>query len=146
MPGGDPGHTQPKYLLALLEKQTALLHKYHPKAQMWMSPQSFSKEWMEEFYGLMKAEPAWLGGIVYGPQTRDDMPDARALVMPKKYPIRHYPDITHSTQAQFAVPDWDVAYAVTEGREGPIRAPLRSAISSARTWTSASASSPTRKA
>ena len=74
VPGGDPGHTQPKYLFALLEKQTALLHKYHPKAQMWMSPQSFSKDWIEEFYGLMKAEPAWLGGVVYGPQTRDDIP------------------------------------------------------------------------
>ena len=118
VPGGDPGHTQPKYLFALLEKQTALLRKYHPKAQMWMSPQSFSKDWIEEFYGLMKSEPAWLGGIVYGPQTRDDIPTLAARI-PKKYPIRHYPDITHSTQAQFAVPDWDVAYAVTEGREGP---------------------------
>lgn len=118
VPGGDPGHTQPKYLFALLEKQTALLRKYHPKAQMWMSPQSFDKDWMEEFYGLMKAEPAWLGGIVYGPQTRDDMPTLASRI-PKKYPIRQYPDITHSTQAQFAVPDWDVAYAVTEGREGP---------------------------
>jgi len=118
VPGGDPGHTQPKYLFALLEKQTALLRKYHPKAQMWMSPQSFSKDWIEEFYDLMKSEPARLGGIVYGPQTRDDIP-ALAARIPKKYPIRHYPDITHSTQAQFAVPDWDVAYAVTEGREGP---------------------------
>jgi hypothetical protein len=118
VPGGDPGHTQPRYLFALLEKQTALLRKYHPKAQMWMSPQSFSKEWIEEFYGLMKSEPAWLGGIVYGPQTRDDIPTVAARI-PKRYPIRHYPDITHSTQAQFAVPDWDVAYAVTEGREGP---------------------------
>jgi len=118
VPGGDPGHTQPKYLFALLEKQTALLRKYHPRAQMWMSPQSFGQEWMEEFYGLMKSEPAWLGGIVYGPQTRDDVP-ALAARIPKKYPIRHYPDITHSTHSQFAVPDWDVAYAVTEGREGP---------------------------
>jgi hypothetical protein len=118
VPGGDPGHTQPKYLFALLEKQTALLRKYHPKAQMWMSPQSFGKDWIEEFYGLMKSEPAWLGGIVYGPQTRDDIPTLAARI-PKKYPIRHYPDITHSTQAQFAVPDWDAAYAVTEGREGP---------------------------
>jgi hypothetical protein len=118
VPGGDPGHTQPKYLFALLEKQTALLHKYHPKAQMWMSPQSFGKEWMEEFYGLMQAGPAWLSGIVYGPQTRDDIPTLAGRI-PKRYPIRHYPDITHSTQAQFAVPDWDVAYAVTEGREGP---------------------------
>ena len=118
VPGGDPGHTQPKYLFALLEKQTALLHKHHPKAQMWMSPQSFGKEWMEEFYQLMQANPAWLSGIVYGPQTRDDIPTMAARI-PSRYPIRHYPDITHSTQAQFAVPDWDVAFAVTEGREGP---------------------------
>ena len=32
VPGGDPGHTQPQHLLALLEKQTASLHQYHPKA------------------------------------------------------------------------------------------------------------------
>src|SRR5205823_4831097 len=49
VPGGDPGHTQPKYLMALLEKQTANLRKYHPKAQMWMSPQGFTAEWMDEF-------------------------------------------------------------------------------------------------
>src|SRR5262249_9202668 len=30
---------------------------------------------------------------------------------------RHYPDITHSRQCQFPVPNWDVAYAVTEARE-----------------------------
>ena len=54
VPGGDPGHTQPKHLMALLEKQTASLHKYHPKAQMWMSPQGFTKAWMDEFY----ADPA----------------------------------------------------------------------------------------
>src|SRR5260370_8040262 len=72
----------------------------------------------------MKSEPAWLGGIVYGPQTRDDIPTLAARI-PKKYPIRHYPDITHSTQAQFAVPDWDVAYAVTEGREGPNPSPTQ---------------------
>jgi hypothetical protein len=37
--------------------------------------------------------------------------------VPRRYPIRHYPDITHSRQSQYPVPDWDVAYAVTEGRE-----------------------------
>ena len=50
VPGGDPGHTQPKYLMALLEKQTANLHRYHPKAQMWVSPQSFTQQWMDEFF------------------------------------------------------------------------------------------------
>jgi sugar phosphate isomerase/epimerase len=32
VPGGDPGHTEPKYLLALLQKQKVGLRKYHPKA------------------------------------------------------------------------------------------------------------------
>ena len=43
VPGGDPGHTQPKHLFALLEKQTALLRRYHPKAQMWMSRRASAK-------------------------------------------------------------------------------------------------------
>ncbi len=117
VPGGDPGHTQPKYLLSLLEKQTRLLHKYHPKAQMWVSPQSFSKAWLAEFYEILdKEQPAWLSGVVFGPQISASLPALRAAV-PKKYPIRHYPDITHSRQSQYPVPDWDVAYAVTEGRE-----------------------------
>ena len=60
VPGGDPGHTQPKYLMALLEKQAANLRRFHPDAQMWVSPQSFSAEWLDEFLALLKAEPAWL--------------------------------------------------------------------------------------
>jgi hypothetical protein len=116
VPGGDPGHTQPKHLMALLEKQTASLHKFHPKAQMWMSPQGFDAAWMDEFLGIMRGEPAWLSGIVFGPQIRMSLPKLREAI-PKKYPIRHYPDITHSKQSQYPVPDWDIAYAVTESRE-----------------------------
>src|SRR5215475_7622369 len=70
VPGGDPGHTEPKILMSLLEKQTENLHRYHPRAQMWMSPQSFNREWMDEFLGIMKTEPKWLSGIVFGPQIR----------------------------------------------------------------------------
>ena len=45
--------------LALLEKQTALLHRYHPKAQMWVSPQSFNREWMDQFLAyLPRQQPA----------------------------------------------------------------------------------------
>jgi hypothetical protein len=118
VPGGDPGHTQPKYMFALLEKQTQNLRRYHPKAQMWMSPQGFNQEWMEEFYGLMKQEPAWLSGVVFGPQIRVSYRELRERV-PRKYPLRFYPDITHSIQSQYPVPDWDTVYALTEGREGP---------------------------
>ena len=57
VPGGDPGHTEPKVLMALLEKQTAVLHRYHPKAQMWVSPQGFNQAWLEEFYAILKTSP-----------------------------------------------------------------------------------------
>jgi hypothetical protein len=116
VPGGDPGHTQPKYLMALLEKQTQVLRRYHPKAQMWMAPQGFDQAWMNEFAEIIRKEPAWLSGIVYGPQTRLTLSQIRELV-PKRYPLRHYPDITHSRHCQYPVPDWDTAFAVTEGRE-----------------------------
>ena len=116
VPGGDPGHTEPRYLMALLEKQTENLRRYHPKASMWVSPQGFNAPWMEQFFGLMDKQPAWLTGVVFGPQVRVNLPELRARI-PKRYPIRFYPDITHSTNSEFAVNDWDVAYAQTEERE-----------------------------
>jgi hypothetical protein len=115
-PGGDPGDTPPKLLMPLLEKQTANLKRYHPKATMWVAPQSFTQEWMDDFLSIVRKEPAWLGGIVYGPQTRVSMPKLRELI-PAKYPLRHYPDITHSRHCQFPVPNWDTAFALTENRE-----------------------------
>ena len=117
VPGGDPGHTEPKVLMALLEKEARVLRQSHPKAQMWVSPQSFNRPWLDEFLEILNREqPAWLNGVVFGPQIRVSLAELRAKV-PKRFPIRHYPDITHSLQSQYPVPDWDVAYAVTEGRE-----------------------------
>jgi len=116
VPGGDPGHTEPRHMFALLEKQTASLRKHHPRAQIWMSPQGFTGEWMEQFYSIIQKEPAWFGGIVFGPQVRDDLPILRKRV-PKRYPIRRYPDITHSLRSQYPVPEWDIAHALTSERE-----------------------------
>ena len=116
VPGGDPGHTQPKYLFRLLEHVAAELHKTHPHAQMWVSPQSFSAAWLEEFYTLLAEHPAWLTGVVYGPEMRDSPEQFRKRV-PAAYPIRFYPDITHTAAAQYPVPHWDPAFALTEGRE-----------------------------
>jgi hypothetical protein len=116
VPGGDPGHTEPKYMFALLEKQTASLRRYHPKAQMWLSPQGFTKEWRDQFWSLLAKEPAWLAGLVFGPQVYGSLEEFRAQT-PKRYPVRFYPDITHSIHAEFPVPDWDFAFATTQGRE-----------------------------
>ncbi|MGH9370949.1 MAG: hypothetical protein ACRD15_05405, partial [Vicinamibacterales bacterium] len=127
VPGGDPGHTQPAHLMALLERQTASLRKHHPKAQMWVSAQGFTKAWMDEFYQILKSEPAWLTGIVFGPQVRDSLPTLRASV-PKRYRIRRYPDITHSLRSQYPVQDWDIAHALTSQREQINPRPLDEAV------------------
>ena len=116
VPGGDPGHTHPKYLMPLLEKQTASLHKFHPKAQMWVAPQGFSTEWLNEFYAILRTGPAWLNGVAFGPQIRVSLAELRAAV-PARYPIRLYPDITHSLRAQYPVRAWDPAYQLTLNRE-----------------------------
>jgi hypothetical protein len=116
VPGGDPGHTQPKYLFPMLEKQTARLRRYHPQASIWVSPQGFTDSWMQEFLGLVRTEPEWLGGVVFGPQVRMPLAELRKQV-PARYPIRLYPDITHTVHGEYTVPDWDMAFAITQGRE-----------------------------
>lgn len=117
VPGGDPGHTEPLVMMKLLEKQTANLHRTHPNATMWMSPQGFYKDWMDLFLNYMQTEqPKWMTGIVFGPQNRLRIEELRAA-LPAQYPIRHYPDITHTAMCQFPVPDWDLAFALTQTRE-----------------------------
>ena len=117
VPGGDPGHTEPRTLLALLKRQAANLRRYHPRAQMWVSPQSFDAEWYGQFINILRTEqPEWLAGVAYGPQVRVPLAQFRRDV-PARYPIRNYPDITHCVRCQFPVPDWEAAYALTEGRE-----------------------------
>ena len=116
VPGGDPGHTEPRHMFTLLERQTASLRQFHPKATMWLSPQGFTVDWMNQFYDLMAKQPAWLTGLVFGPQVRDPLPTLRAKI-DKRYKIRRYPDITHSLRAQYPVPDWDIAHAQTSNRE-----------------------------
>ncbi len=126
VPSGDPGDTRPRVLLPFLAKQTANLRRYHPKAQMWVSGQGFNREQLEEFFTLLRQGQDWLTGVVYGPQIRVSLADFRKAV-PHRYPIRNYPDITHSRHCQYPVPDWDLAFALTEGREVSNPCPVRMA-------------------
>ena len=78
---------------------------------MWVSPQGFSKAWLDEFIEmLVKDEPKWLAGVVFGPQQFASLKELRKM-LPSRYPIRGYPDITHSLGCQHPVPDWDFAFA-----------------------------------
>jgi hypothetical protein len=137
VPGGDPGKRHhPPILLSFLEKQKKNLNKYHPKAQLWMSPQDFheNKGFWPAFLDIMQnQQPAWLDGIVFGPsvwvpqpkpkrrRTRieimmDSLPALRKAI-PAQYPIRRYPDITHSGGSQYEIPNRDSAWDKTVGRE-----------------------------
>ncbi|MHC4624915.1 MAG: beta-N-acetylhexosaminidase family protein [Planctomycetota bacterium] len=121
VPGGDPGHTHPTELLPFMEKQKKNLNKYHPKARIWMSPQGFDRfvdrGWMKAFLDILQNEqPAWLDGVVFGPQLCISLPKLRQEV-PAMYPIRRYPDITHSGGGQYKLKDWDKAFHKTLGRE-----------------------------
>ena len=116
VPGGDPGHTEPAAMFGLLERQTASLRTFHPRLTMWLSPQGFTAQWMETFYGLMARQPAWLTGLAIGPQNRDSLDTVRKRI-PAQYRLRRYPDITHTIRAEYPVPGWDVAFARTLERE-----------------------------
>lgn len=117
VPGGDPGNTPPKLLLALLEKQAANLRAVHPNAQVWVTPQGFDQTELTEFIDLLVSQDMpWLSGVAFGPQVRISLPELRRAI-PERYPIIRYDDLTHSMRCQYPVPQWDPAYALTENRE-----------------------------
>ena len=117
VPGGDPGHTAPGPLMALVAREAEELHRYHPKATVWVSAQGFDRKAYSDFYALLKQQqPAWLTGIFFGPQSRDSFETQRTNI-PARYRMLFYPDIAHTMHAQFPVPQWDPVFALTEGRE-----------------------------
>ena len=118
VPGGDPGDLHPDILFNWLEQVSKVLQKYHPQAKVWVSPQAFRpvKEWLDAFYGHANENPDWFGGVVFGPWVKTSLPEIRRIVN-KDIPIRRYPDITHSLSSQYPVRDWDLAFAMTLGRE-----------------------------
>lgn len=118
VPGGDPGDLHPEILFAWLDKIADVLHEYHPTAKIWVSPQVFRPEqaWFDAFFAEVNEKHSWFGGVVFGPWVKIPIREIRKLV-DSEIPIRRYPDITHSLSSQYPVPDWDLAFAMTLGRE-----------------------------
>src|SRR5665213_4161901 len=99
VPGGDPGDLQPDVLFNWLEKLAPVLHKYHPNAKIWVSPQNnrsgkATSEWYDAFYARVNRNYPWFGGVVFGPWVRTPIETIRKIVR-KDIPIRRFPDITH---------------------------------------------------
>ena len=118
VPGGDPGDVEPEVLFDWLTQVADVLHQYHPDAKIWISPQVFrpTASWFDQFFNLINRKYDWLGGVVFGPWVKMQLEDIRKIVDPD-IPIRRYPDITHSLSSQYPIPKWDLAYAITLGRE-----------------------------
>jgi len=116
VPGGDPGENHSKDLVPSLEKMAATLAKYHPKARVWLSLQGFKKADVDHFYAYLDSQkPQWLGGLVMGPSS-PPLEETHTRLK-GRYPIRWYPDITHTVRCQYPVPWLDPAFGVTLGRE-----------------------------
>lgn len=116
VPCGDPGKTPPELLLPMVARQAQAMKQYHSDVEWWLAPQGFGKTRLDTFYEWVNKRPAWLTGLVYGPGIRLTLAEFRRRT-PAYYPIRHYPDITHSSYCQYPVPDWDLALSMIEGRE-----------------------------
>ncbi len=118
VPGGDPGDQEPDILFTWMNQVAEILHQYHPDAKIWLSPQVFrpTKSWLNTFFEHINNRPSWLGGVVFGPWVKIPIDEIRDIV-DKEIPIRRYPDITHSLSSQYPIPRWDLAWAITLGRE-----------------------------
>ncbi|MCK4989297.1 MAG: hypothetical protein KAS29_02380, partial [Bacteroidales bacterium] len=106
VPGGDPGDNHPSDLMPYLKDLSAILHKYHPDAGLWVSMQGFEREKVEYFFNYLEEnDPDWLTGLVYGPGSPPI--DIERKHLPEKYMHRSYPDITHTVRCQYPVKRWD---------------------------------------
>jgi len=115
-PGGDPGSNTPEVVLPFLEDVARLLSQSHPEGRVWLSLQHFTPAEVDDTFNYINRHlPPWLGGLVAGPGS-PPMQGVRNRLA-ERYGFRDYPDITHQCRCQYQVPDWDQAYALTEGRE-----------------------------
>ncbi len=116
VPGGDPGDNHPSLLIPYLEDLSKVLKKYHPNAGIWVSLQGFEQEKIDYFFNYLKEhDPDWLVGVANGPSS--PQVNLERDLLPKKYKLRFYPDITHTVRCHYPVEKWDQAYALTLGRE-----------------------------
>jgi hypothetical protein len=128
VPAGDPGSRAPAALLAAAELLAAAVRLKFPAAAVWVGPQEWSPSEMGDWRtlvgqpGVASWDGGWLDGVVYGPHTcfaLEPFVNGRysAGAGGRSFPLRLYPDLTHSLTTQFPVPQWDRAFAVTESRE-----------------------------
>lgn len=122
-PGGDPGALDADDFVERVSAISKLLKTIHPNAQMWPSAQrpKHILNWGENFIDEMEKLPKDIDGVITGPNRAYPLHDLRKL-LPIKYPIRFYPDITHNVRCEYPVhfnlDDWHYSLSTALSREG----------------------------
>jgi PKD repeat protein len=128
LPAGDPGHNPASVMMPFAEQVAALLATHHPDAGVWIGNETLTHAELDDFFTYLQTqEPTWLRGVVYGPWTKITIEETRTRT-PSQYKLRRYPDITHSIECQYPVPNRDRALAYTLGRENPNPRPFSAAM------------------
>lgn len=124
VPGGDPGHTRPKLLMPFRKG-----HSRVAPASSESSGEVFAgrtrRRGLEELLQHSANQTRMADRqAVHGPWVRVTPEQLRAAVL-AQYPIRLYPDISHTMRCQYPMRDWDRAYALTyvQNQSLPGRAP-----------------------
>ena len=121
-PGSDPGSLPPDELARRCTEFSKILKKYHPDAEVWPSAQQPHSDptWGTKLIEVLKTNPEGIDGIITGPNRAFDIDTLRRL-LPAKYPIRLYPDITHNVRCEYPVhfenDDWHYALTTALSRE-----------------------------
>ncbi len=118
VPGGDPGSLWPEELFMWAKQIYDTGKKNGTELKIWISPQTghSSSEWTDRFYAQLAGDNEWLCGVIFAPWERERI-DVMYEKTPKRYKIRHCPDISHSLRCQYPVAKWNITQALTLGRE-----------------------------
>eukprot|EP00041_Stephanoeca_diplocostata_P026368 m.709830 g.709830 ORF g.709830 m.709830 type:complete len:415 (-) comp22947_c0_seq2:2661-3905(-) len=106
---GDPGGQSPDDLVFIAQAAKEVLHVHHPGAALWICPQDWNTSDYSRWTQLVSVPSAksWLDGVIYGPGMPISLETFRNSTAPNNFPVRLYPDITHSVGDQLPVPNWD---------------------------------------
>ncbi|MCL2508900.1 MAG: hypothetical protein FWF05_06960 [Oscillospiraceae bacterium] len=121
-PGGDPGDFPGDEFVERTIAIARALKEVKPDAQMWPSAQKPHTEfaWGEDFIEEMNKLPGEIDGVIQGPNRAFTIDQLRRL-LPMKYPIRLYPDVTHNVRCEYPVhferDDWHYAVTAALSRE-----------------------------
>lgn len=122
IPGGDPGDMMPNDFFKRCELIKNILNEIHPETKLWVSAQAPHEfmDWGEKFIEELNKKPDFIYGIIFGPNHAMPLEKLRELT-PDKYPLRFYPDVTHSVRCEYPVhfdkDDWHYAFASALSRE-----------------------------